>query len=346
MNYARLRIDCDALVANYRFFCDRAEGEVAAVVKANAYGLGAMTVVERLHEVGCRSFFVATIDEAEQIRSLVKHNLFVFEPPDTCAEFIELASMGCTPVVNTTEQLEFSRANPSMPVAVQIDTGMERLGIPATSVDIETLRDLNIKLLMTHLACADDPDDPFNQVQVDRFKPIAESLPNVRTSIGNSAATITGAPFQGDVCRPGIGLYGASPFSKLANPLKIVARCEARVLDVRHLQTGTRVGYSSSYTVQRPTRLAVVGMGYADGIPHVLSNAGHLAFHDKLLPIRGRISMDMTQVDATECEELKVGDWVEFFGDSIDVDDVAKTAKSFSYEFLTGIGSRVIRQYV
>lgn len=345
MKYGRLRVDSTALSANYSLFTEKARGEVGAVVKSDAYGLGVLPIVRHLLSVGCRSFFVATQSEARQIHSLVGDNLYVFEPPYTKHGFDELASLGAIPVVNSMAQLGYAARHPERAIAVHIDTGMERMGLPHGKLDVSKLKKLNIKLLMTHLACADDPDNDFNQVQVDRFCAISAQVPSLRTSIGNSAGTLTSHEFQGDLSRPGIGLYGANPFSKLENPLKIVARCEAQVLDIRHLEPGTTVGYGGTYKVERRTRLAVVGMGYADGIPHVLSNVGHLAYEGKFLPIRGRVSMDMTQVDATECEELKVGDWVEFFGDTIDVDDVAKSARSFGYEFLTGIGPRVERVY-
>ena len=346
MSYARLRIDLSALAANYRLFKSKSANEVGAVVKANGYGLGAVKVVECLVAKGCESFFVATLDEAFQIKPLVTGAVYVFEPPRDALGLRKVAEVGCVPVINTEEQLEIALNHPNVPVAIHIDTGMERLGIPYQKADPNHLGIPNATLLMTHLACADEPNNSFNRVQVDRFQVIAKELSHIPTSIGNSAATLTGEPFQGDVARPGIGLYGANPFMNLENPLKIVARCEAQVLDIRNVPRGASVGYRGSFVAKRSMRVAVVGMGYADGIPHVLSNVGHLAFGERQLPIVGRISMDLTQIDATECNELKVGDWVEFFGDTIDVDDVAKVARSFGYEFLTGIGPRVERVYV
>ena len=346
MSFARVRVDLDALVSNYRLFQSCAEGEVGAVVKANGYGLGAAPVVERLIAEGCRSFFVATLDEALEIRPQVNADRYVFEPPLSLEGIQATLDAGCIPVINDVELLEVAQRASRQRFAVHIDTGMERLGIPFQSIKVAQLMPENLHLLMTHLACADDPDDPFNEEQLERFHGVTRQLKGVRTSIGNSAGTLMGARFQGDIARPGIGLYGANPFSKRENPTSIVATCEARVLSIRDIEAGTSIGYGRSYTCEAPTRIAVVGIGYADGVPRVLSNCGNFAFGEKLLPIRGYISMDVTHLDVTACPELKIGDWVEFFGKNIDCDDVAKSANSLGYEFLTGLGKRVKRLYV
>ena len=315
------------------------------MVKANAYGLGVQPIVARLVKEGCEAFFVATLSEAIQIKPQVPGEIFVFSPPSTDG-VLACHAEGCIPVINTVGQLEQAKRRREIPVAVHVDTGMERLGLPIDELVIDDLKSINLCLLMTHLACADEPDNPFNIEQIESFRRVSQRLPGVQTSIGNSAGTLNGELFQGDVARPGIGLYGANPFRHLKNPLEIVARCEAKVIAVRDLKSNKSIGYGGSFVTAKPSKIAVVGMGYADGLPHVLSNTGHLAFGRALLPIRGKISMDLTQVDITNCPEVQVGDWLEFFGDTIDVDDVAKSAQSFGYEFLTGIGSRVNRQYL
>ena len=346
MSFARVRVDLNALASNYSLFQDHTVGEVGAVVKANGYGLGAIPIAKRLDERGCRSFFVATLDEALAIRSVVRGEIFVFEPPLGADGLKNTIAARCIPVINDASQLSIAIANGLASVAVHVDTGMARLGIPYDTIDLEQLRKLKIRLLLTHLACADEPNHPFNMAQIKRFQAITAKLPSVRTSIGNSAGTLNGRPFQGDVVRPGIGLYGANPFSDRKNPTSIVATCEAQVLSIRAVDAEEGIGYGLTHTTTKPTRLAVLGMGYADGIPRVLSNVGNFACRDQLLPIRGRISMDLTQIDVTDCADLKVGDWVEFFGSTIDVDDVAAAANSFGYEFLTNLGDRVERLYV
>ena len=346
MSFARVRIDLDALVSNYRLFQSHVKGEVGAVVKANGYGLGAVPVVTRLSDEGCRSFFVATLDEAIEVVSHTSADVYVFEPPLSREGMKETFDAGCVPVINNTHQLEIAQRESDKKIAVHIDTGMERLGISFRSVDLDRLKSVNLHLLMTHLACADNPEDLFNDEQVQRFHTVVDRLANVRTSIGNSAGTLMGERFQGDLARPGIGLYGANPFSKRENPTSIVATCEAKVLSTREVEANTSVGYGRTFTCQERTRIAVVGIGYADGVPRVLSNRGNFAWGEKLLPIRGHVSMDVTQLDVTACPELKIGDWVEFFGKNIDCDDVAKSANSLGYEFLTGLGKRVERLYV
>lgn len=346
MSFVRVRVDLDALASNYRLFQAHSKREVGAVVKANGYGLGAVPVATRLQSEGCRSFFVATLDEAMQLRPNVSGVIYVLEPPIGGRGLIATFAEGCVPVVNSHAQLENTRGVENLAVAVHVDTGMERLGIPYRTIDGATLRAVDMRLLLTHLASADDPDDPFNAVQLARFEAVATQVPGIRTSIGNSAGTLNGERFQGDVARPGIGLYGANPFTNKENPTKTVATCEAQVLEIRSVEAGASIGYGQTYVAPKPLRVAVVGFGYADGLPRILSNVGHFAFGDELLPIRGYISMDLTQIDATDCPHLKVGDWVEFFGKTIDCDDVAKTANSFGYEFLTGLGNRVKRLYV
>ena len=346
MSFARVRIDLSALVSNYRLFQSHVKGTTGAVVKADGYGLGATPIVNRLAKEGCRSFFVATLDEALELVSQTTADIYVFEPPLDEQGIKDTIAAGCIPVLNDTKQLKSAQRERNKKIAVHIDTGMERMGIPYRAVDLNQLRSTKMHLLMTHLACADDPENPFNAEQANRFECIASQLPKTRTSIGNSAGVLTGERFQGDLARPGIGLYGANPFSNRENPTSIVATCEARVLSIRDVAPGASIGYGRTYTCQEQVRIAVVGIGYADGVPRLLSNRGNFAFGNKLLPIRGHVSMDMTQLDVTGCRDLKIGDWVEFFGKTIDCDDVAKSANSLGYEFLTGLGKRVERQYV
>ena len=346
MSFARVRINLDAVASNFRLFRSSVSGETGAVVKANGYGLGAERVAERLVTEGCRSFFVATLDEALALTISADANVYVFEPPLDRSGFRETQNKGYIPVVNDPNQLEFASELQSDRVALHVDTGMERLGVPYRSLDVARIKQLKPMLVMTHLACADDPEHPFNETQVERFRRVIEELGEVRTSIGNSAGSLLGERFQGDLVRPGIGLYGANPFASRKNPTEIVATCEAQVVAIRDVKAGEGIGYGLTHICERPTRIAVVGIGYADGVPRVLSNRGNFAFGELLLPILGHVSMDMTQVDATACPELNVGDWVEFFGKTIDCDVVAKLANSLGYEFLTGLGKRVQRAYV
>ena len=325
MRHARLTVDLDALAANYRAFRARAPDGAAAVVKADAYGLGMQAVATRLAVEGCTSFFVATESEGLALRETLAADcdIFVFSG--------EVSAAGLLPVANQPSQL---RAGP---VALHVDTGMQRLGFaPEDMPD-----DADVVLLLTHLACADMPDHPLNAVQLERFEAVAARFPGVPVSIANSAGILNGVRGIG---RPGIGLYGGNPYSGRDNPMRCVATLEGQVLQVRHVPAGESVGYGASRVVTRDTTLAVVGAGYADGVPRRLSNRGEVAFGGARLPILGRVSMDLTQVDATEVA-IEPGDWVEFFGPTVGVDEVAAWSETIAYEVLTGIGRRVERRY-
>ena len=330
MTHARLTVDLDALAANYRKFRDNASEGSAAVVKANAYGLGMGPVARRLAAEGCRQFFVATDAEGRELRRILpdteSFDIFVFSGVVEGEDLI--------PVVNHPGQMRPG------PIALHLDTGMHRLGFD----DFQTIpAGTEVRLLMTHLACADSPDHSLNAEQLARFRAFAARFPGVRTSIANSAAILSGVEGIG---RPGIGLYGGNPYTAQENPMRCVATLEGEVLQVRKTPAGVPVGYGATHVTQRDTLIAVVGMGYADGVPRALSNRGQAAFSKIRAPIIGRVSMDLTLVDVTDLRSVQPGDWIEFFGSSVGIDEVAAWAGTISYEILTGIGNRVSRIYV
>ena len=332
MTHARLIVDLDALAANYRRFRDNSSGGSAAVVKANAYGLGMEPVARRLGAEGCRQFFVATEAEGRELRRILPDaatfDIFVFSGVVDSDDLI--------PVVNHPAQIRTG------PIALHVDTGMHRLGFDG--LDAERMpADTEVKLLMTHLACADTPDHPLNEAQLERFEAFAARFPGVPKSIANSAAILTGVEGIG---RPGIGLYGGNPFAAQENPMRCVATLEGEVLQVRKVMAGAPVGYGASHVTKRDTTLAVVGIGYADGLPRALSNRGQSAFRTIRAPVIGRVSMDLTLVDVTDLPPVEPGEWIEFFGNSVGIDEVAAWADTISYEVLTGVGNRVSRMYV
>jgi alanine racemase len=345
----RLLIDLEALAANYRQFLQATvatDAEVGAVVKADAYGLGAAAVAGRLSREGCRSFFVATTEEALGLRAALggQPDIYAFEGP-VAGDAADLAAARVIPILNQPAQLDAWRAHSERPIGVHVDTGMSRLGFPG-GVEAGLFAGFKLTLLVTHLACADQPDDPRNEVQLARFAEIRSRFPGVRVSIGNSAGWLTGAARQGHLGRPGIGLYGGNPFSDRPNPYAPVAALEGRVLQLRALAAGEAVGYGASYVAPTPRRVAVVALGYADGVPRLLSGRGEFAVAGQRAPVLGRVSMDMTAVDVTGIDAVQVGDWVECFGTTVSVDEVAGWAGTIDYEILTGIGSRVRRVYV
>ncbi|MEM1229159.1 MAG: alanine racemase [Pseudomonadota bacterium] len=349
---ARLRVDLDALARN--FSCLRSAAErTAAVVKADAYGLGAGPVARRLSAAGCRDFFVATAAEGRALRSVLDSaapapRIFVFEGArlDTVDALLE-ASL--TPVLNSYAQLELWRPHRAQPVAVQVDTGMSRLGFDghAPARLARELAPFRLVLLVGHYACADDPQAVANKQQAAQFQAVRAHLPEVPVSMGNSAATLSDQVETDGMARAGIALYGGRAFVGEVSdrsPLEPVAAFQARVLQLRDVAAGTRAGYGGAWIAQRDSRLAVIGAGYADGLPRALADGGRASWAEQRLPFAGRISMDLATLDVTGTD-LAVDDWVTLFGVDPPLAEVADLLQTIDYEVLTGIGARVQRQY-
>ena len=346
---SRLRIDLGALAGNYRTFTAKAAGEVAAVVKADAYGVGAASVAERLWSVHCREFFVATAEEGVALRQLLPGSAQIYVLEGALADsVVELKTHKLIPVLNTRTQCELW-ADSGVPAGLHIDTGMQRLGLPIDEVgSVVTGSRLELGLLLSHLANADEPEDPFNQVQVERIREAFQGLstlyPNLRLSLANSAGMLEGIGPE-HLGRAGIGLYGGNPYAGRTNPMLPVVSLEGQVLQIRRLEANTPVGYGGSYVTARESRIATVGTGYADGVPRLLSSQGSVYVDGAFCPIVGRVSMDMLTVDVSDAS-VEEGQWVEFFGSNIPVDEVAEQAETLAYEILTGLGSRPTRQYL
>lgn len=346
-----LLIDLDALARNYRYLCEQAApSECAAVVKADAYGLGVEPVARRLVREGCKRFFVATLAEARQLRTVVRDAvIYVLEGVIEGGEE-ELASLAAVPVLNSIPQIRrwVGRGG----AVLHIDTGMARLGLSVADVDEltskpELLRGIDVELVMTHLACADERGHPLNREQLQRFEVLRAQLPAAPTSIASSAGIFIDAAHRGDVVRPGIALYGGNPFSDRPNPMAPVVTLSGQILQIRPVDEALTVGYGATYVASPPGRLAVVGVGYADGYPRCLGNRGSAAIAGRRVPIIGRVSMDLLCVDVSNVPpaESQPGDWVELIGADIRLDKVAEEAGTISYEILTGLGKRLHREY-
>ena len=350
---AKVSIDLDALARNYRRMREAAAPSAcAAVVKANAYGLGLERVAKRLWREGCREFFVATPAEGIELRGyLAEAVIRVFEG---VAEGSEAALIGADliPVLNSLPQVERWRAM-ARPASLHVDTGMTRLGLSAADVeslaaDSALLASLELDCLLTHLACADQADHALNALQLERFVAARQKLGIERTSIGNSAGALLGSAFCGDLVRLGIALYGGNPFVDRASPVEPVVTLEARILQLRDIAEQLTVGYGATYAVEPPSRLAVLAIGYADGYPRSLGNRAVAWVDGQAAPIVGRVSMDLVCIDVSRCDPgaVREGQFVELFGASIAIDDVAAAAGTISYELLTGLGSRLERHYI
>lgn len=348
---ATLRVDLDALARNYRLLRERAKpAECAAVVKANAYGLGVERVARRLLNEGCRRFFVATFAEAKELRGVAPEaEIGVFEGA-LASTADALAQIEARPVLNSLEQIERWRGKGR--ALLHLDTGMNRLGLSAADVAAlaerrELLESLELDFVMTHLACADEPGHPLNSEQLVRFERMRALWPGARTSIGNSAGTLLDAEHRGDLARPGIALYGGNPFTSRTNPMETVATLTAPILQLRDIADPATVGYGATYVATPPAHIAVLGIGYADGYPRNLGNAGTAAVRGKRVPVVGRVSMDLLAVDVGGLprDAVRVGDAVELIGPTVGVDEVAAAAGTISYEILTGMGRRLVREY-
>ena len=341
---ARLTVDLCALRENYRRIA-AVGSRAAAVVKADAYGLGAVPVVEAFGREGCRDFFVATEAEGIEVRAASRDsNIFVFSGPVDARGAAAMVRHGLTPVLNDEHQLQRWRQHRETPVAVHVDTGMHRLGFDHGTFSASLFDGFNVGWVLSHLACADDPAHPMNKQQIDRFEAVRALFPNALGSLANSAGALSG--IGSDMARAGIALYGGNPFATRPNPMLPVAILEAVVVPLRTVAEGQPIGYGSTYTTEHATRIAVLGAGYADGIPRGLSPDARVAHRGHRLPVVGRVSMDLLHVDASDVDSgIALGDWVEVFGRTIGIDETAAWAGTISYELLTRLGSRLQRFY-
>ncbi len=354
-----LTIDLSALSRNYRRVSTTvAPARAAAVVKADAYGLGAQTVAPALYAEGCRDFFVAQYAEAVTLRPLLPRDaaLYVLNGLQPGTEG-DCAARDIIPVLNSLEQVVRWRTTAELlgrplKALLQFDTGMSRLGMSteeaeALAADPTLLSGIEILYVMSHLACADEAEDPHNAAQAEMMRRFSSSFPGIPVCFGNSAGAFLGESFRGALVRPGIALYGARPTDILERPMEPVVKIEARVIQTRTVPSGTAIGYSATHVTDSERQLATVALGYADGLPRTLSNRGALYFKGHRLPIVGRVSMDSTIIDISDLEPgtLTLGSLVEFIGEHQTLEDVAETAGTISWEILTGIGHRYFRQY-
>lgn len=358
---AFLTIDVDAVIANWRLIRDRVGGacEAAAVVKADCYGLGAERLAPALAKAGCTSFFVATIDEGIALRKVVPAGtIYVLggPMPGTAADFAE---HDLTPVLNSPEQIGLwagfaAATGRRRPAALHLDTGMSRLGLDAPAVealaeDPSLLAGIEPVVVMSHMACADEADHPKNPDQLGLFRTLSARLGlPARRSLGASSTIFLGPDYHFDLVRPGAALYGLNPTPERPNPVAPVARLEARILQVRDVDTPMTVGYGATHRVTAKGRVAIAALGYADGIFRSLGNRGFGVIEGERVPVVGRISMDLTTFDVSALapEKARPGALVEIIGPHQSVDDVAAQAGTIGYEILTALGHRYARTYV
>ncbi len=355
-----LTIDLGAIAQNYRDLrlIHVTAGACAAVIKADAYGLGARRIAPVLYDAGCRAFYVAHLNEAIEVRSVLQgRDAAVCVLSGLIAnEAAEFRRSGIVPVLNDLGQVEsWSReARTSakvLPAVVHIDTGMSRLGLGADetarlSAEPERLSGLDIHFWMSHLACADEADSPMNREQLGRLKAATGALPPAPVSLANSSGIFLGPEYHLDQSRPGCALYGINPVPGRSNPMRQVARLDAKVLQIRTIDHPQTVGYGATHRAAGPTRVATISVGYADGWLRSLSNRGFAVVNGVKVPFIGRVSMDLITIDVTSLPDLKPGDPVELMGNHLTADHVADLAGTIGYEVLTRLGARFHRRYI
>ena len=346
-----LAVDLSALAHNWRRLAERcAPAECSAVIKANAYGLGLEPVMRALLTAGCKTFFVACASEGERARAVSSEAvIYVFDglAPGSAPR---LRAAGLRPVLNSLAEIaEWAGAGPA---ALHFDTGMNRLGFaPAETGEAAALLGAAPCLVMSHLVSAQSQGDPRNISQIADFDAIARHFPGVPRSLCNSSGIFLAARPHLDLVRPGYALYGGNPTPGEPNPMRAVLRLEARILAVHDIAAGECVGYDAAWTAPRPTRLATIAAGYADGLP-VGASSGSLGPPVEALvggrrcPVVGRVSMDYVVLDVTEAGPLGRGDWAEILGQEIGVDELAARAGTIGYEILTRLGPRYARRYL
>jgi len=359
---AVLSIDLSAVQKNWRYLNSHAgSAECGAAVKGNAYGLGVEPVGRALWEAGCRSFFVARPKEGEELRGLLPEaTIYVLDGlfPGQ-AEFY--AQNNLLPALISTEEARewaaFGRVyGRKLPCAIHVDTGINRLGFPiaeytALLAETATMEGLNVSLLMSHLACAEEATHPLTLKQRDTFNIVRAKLPGVPASLANSSGIFLGQDYAHDLVRPGIAIYGGNPTPALANPMQAVALLEGTILQTRNVHAGETVGYGATWQATRETRIAVLGAGYKDGVPRALSSGNSITppqifLGGRRCPIIGRVSMDMMAIDVTGLPRaVSRGDRAEILGPNILIDEAAGWAGTISYELLTRLGSRYARLY-
>ena len=337
MGTGRLTIDLDAVVANWRALDNMTSCKTAAVVKANGYGIGAANVAKALFKAGVRQFFVAVAEEAEALRAELgqKPEISVFSghmKGDTDL----IRELNLTPMLNSVDQLTHHlEALPGHPFGIQLDTGMNRLGMELHewAAIAELALAQRPTLVMSHLACADEPDHPMNPHQLEIFRQMTDGI-TVPRSLAATGGILLGPEYHFDLTRPGIGLYGGHPFEQAAPVIEL----DLPVIQVRDVTAGEVVGYGNSWQAERNSKIATVSGGYADGIFRLLSDKARLFHGNQPCPLIGRVSMDLLTIDITDLPETP--DKLTLVGPQQTVDDLANAAKTIGYEVLTQLGAR------
>lgn len=360
-----ITVNLATIAANWRALAERVSpARCAAVVKADAYGLGAARVIPALADAGCTAFFIATPGEAECARALAPMaEIFALDglAGDSGEAF---ARLGVTPVLATLEDVTRWSAlartrGVKLPAALHIDTGLNRLGLIARDVRhiaaerASLLYGIDVKLIMSHLASADNPADPKNREQLLAFETLSVLLPGIPRSLAASDGLMLGRAYHFDLVRPGYALYGGQASQSDPAPVQPAVSVSARILAINDVPPGETVGYSATWRATRPSRIATIAAGYADGIPRSASGpdgrpGGYVLIGSTLAPMVGRVSMDLITIDVTDVPPgvARAGEFATLIGDGLSIEDAGYSAGTIGYEILTRLGPRFQRSYI
>jgi alanine racemase len=337
----RLRLDREALAGNWRAL-DRLSGSASAgaAVKADAYGIGVANAVPVLREAGCETFYVAHWSEVADVLAYVApQHVVVLHGPVRPEDVVFARATGVRPVINSANQARLWLEGGGGLCDLMVDTGINRLGVAQSEIGDPLIARLEIETLMSHLASADE-DSPQNAAQRKRFEEVVPHIAHRRRSLANSAGIALGRDYAFDLTRPGLALFGGVPRPELADDIRQVAHPQAAVLQLRDLAPGDGVGYNATFIADRAMRAATVSLGYADGFLRCWAGHGALRFGEALLPLLGRVSMDMVVVDCSAVPELREGDWLEV---PYHLPQAADRCGLSQYELLTTLGRRFQR---
>jgi len=355
-----LIIDLDAVAHNFKMFCSHVKKGVicAAVLKANAYGMGVKEVATRLYQEGCRHFFMAHLSEAIEIKNYVGADSFIYVVNGLRKGDEEVyLHYNLIPVLGDPQQIHTWNSfcqdkNQYLKAALHFDTGMTRTGISmkaAQNMGLLQISNIEIVCVMSHLACTYQSSHPMNEAQRVAFDTLRQRFPFALGSLSNSGGFFLGEAHHYDMIRLGLALTGCRTSVPRGDyTLKPVVKAYAQILQINEISRGESVGYDATFIASRASRIATLGVGYADGYLRSLSNRGEVYFEGHKLPVVGRVSMDLVTIDITEVpsHKIHIGDWVELFGDNILIDYLAERAGSVPWELLTRIGHRFERFYI
>ncbi len=345
-----IKINTKNLIKNYYYFKKRKKNlNVACTIKANAYGMGFQKIFEILYKEGCRNFFVATYEEGIKIDFKKKNvNIFILNGIQNY-DLNLFKKNKLIPIINTIEELKRIK-NFNLKYGIHIDTGINRLGIDFRNIPKEVFIDKKINIVISHLSSSDESKNKYNEVQRERFLNLKSKFNNKKIifSLSNTNGTVLSKDYLFDMIRPGIGLYGGNHKSQILKKyLKPILEVKAKVIQIKRINKGEFIGYNQTYKTKKNIVVAIVGVGYADGIPRSLSNKGAMYYKNEIFKIIGRVSMDSTTIDITNSKTLiKVGMHIDVINYRYDIEKFADQCKTISNEFLTSIGNRVKRIYV